>query len=924
MSDSKGETTAASRKKKPLPKGWKAYTESDTVPVWVTVARSIMVVAFCATIPMIIGIHEGRRLFWAACIAILPVFWVAGGFHLWRRICPLAVVSLFPKYLGFAGERRFTKSWLADHYFHMQFGLMIVALTLRLVATNGTIMALIAFIVFVIIAAITVNALYTGKTWCNYICPVGMVEKFYTEPSRVFANGAWAQPNSQCTPCTGCKKNCPDIDLEQGYWKEIDGQPRRTAYYSWPGLVFGFYFYYYLFAGNWTYYFSGIWTKENNQIERLFDSGFYFMDRIPVIVAAPLTLIAFCAFSYAIFSTGERLALAGALKGTADIEDETEKKAQTDDTRKLVRHRTLVFAGYVGFIIFYFYGGQPTIQRLPGWFGEIFAALVVIAATMIFIRRWGRTEEDFVKQRFAEKLLKRWTWGDKPKTQRWQDIVVVHEEREKNQAERLVAYKDSIREMVADGIVTPSEMSLLEGLRKQLGITEKQHRRVLGELNEEEQQLFDRNYQGSVELRLQQNQYRNSLENALLGAARAGRLLTSDELAALRTVHQADPEEEAELLEEFLADDGPVAELVARDAKELHKLADAHSAAWAGSGSGSGAEQFRFLAYICRWRATQRLDHALTLIVPLVDADLYQKLRKTGLRIAGPMKASLEPWTSMLEAIGDSPPPVMRPHVEAIKRFASCGEDSVETNGQEISLEPILALLDDISIYVRAATFDAISRRGDDEAVGKVLKDAVEDGNPLIRETVRSALSIPEGIDAGSEAAAAPTGGSSSVPPWFVKETRRTAFTTLDKMRLLRRISLFERLDPDDLEMMTAIVREEDFRDGENLIREGELDEKVYVIIEGEVEVWTNDVSGSRVVLDTNGSNTCVGEIDAFDRAPRKATITATRTTKVLAIEADAIKSLLATRPAVSRSVIELLLKRLQETFDTVKSGRAN
>ncbi len=477
----------APRKKKPAPKGWKAYTESDSVPLWVTAARTVMVVALCATIPMINGVHEGRRLFWAACIAILPVFWVAGGFHLWRRICPLAVISLIPKYLGFAGERKFTKSWLADHYFHMQFGLMIFALTLRLVATNGTIAALVGFLVFVIVAAIVINALYTGKTWCNYICPVGMVEKFYTEPSRVAMNGGWAQPNSQCSPCTGCKKFCPDIDMEQGYWKEMDDQPRRTAYYSWPGLVFGFYFYYYLFAGNWAYYFTGIWTKENNQVERLFDSGFYFMDGIPVIVAAPLTLIVCSALSYAVIAAGERIALAGALRGIDETGDEKEKEAEIEDTKKLVRHRTLIFAGFIGFIVFYFYGGQPTIQRLPGWFGEIFAALVVIAATLIFVRRWRRTEEEFVKQRFAEKLLKRWTWGDKPATDRWQDVVIVHEEREKHQAAQLAAYKETIREMVADGIVTPSEMSVLEGLRKQLGVTDKEHKRVLGELNEEEQ-----------------------------------------------------------------------------------------------------------------------------------------------------------------------------------------------------------------------------------------------------------------------------------------------------------------------------------------------------------------------------------------------------------------------------------------------------
>src|SRR5205814_10233883 len=43
--------------------------------------------------------------------------------------------------------------------------------------------------------------------------------------------------NSQCAPCVACKKHCPDIDLEQGYWKEASERPRRIAYFAWPGIV---------------------------------------------------------------------------------------------------------------------------------------------------------------------------------------------------------------------------------------------------------------------------------------------------------------------------------------------------------------------------------------------------------------------------------------------------------------------------------------------------------------------------------------------------------------------------------------------------------------------------------------------------------------------------------------------------------------
>jgi hypothetical protein len=75
--------------------------------------------------------------------------------------------------------------------------------------------------------------LYGGKTWCNFVCPVGLVEKIHTEPAKAAIGGG--ELTSQCAPCVACKKHCPDIDLEQGYWKEAAQTPRRVSYYAWPG-----------------------------------------------------------------------------------------------------------------------------------------------------------------------------------------------------------------------------------------------------------------------------------------------------------------------------------------------------------------------------------------------------------------------------------------------------------------------------------------------------------------------------------------------------------------------------------------------------------------------------------------------------------------------------------------------------------------
>jgi len=213
-------------------------------PRWVIAARVVMVLAFAATIPTVLSFEHGNRLVWTVCIAALPFFWMTFGYHLWRRICPLAVAGQIGRLFGAPGARKMG-DWMSKNYLLVQLGLMIAALSLRLTVTNGSAGGLAIFLGTVVLAAIVVSFVYGGKTWCNFVCPVGLVEKIYTEPVRS-ASGAANELTSQCAPCVACKKHCPDIDLEQGYWKEATERARRIAYFAWPGVVVAFYTYYYL------------------------------------------------------------------------------------------------------------------------------------------------------------------------------------------------------------------------------------------------------------------------------------------------------------------------------------------------------------------------------------------------------------------------------------------------------------------------------------------------------------------------------------------------------------------------------------------------------------------------------------------------------------------------------------------------------
>jgi len=151
----------------------------------------VAVPIFALLVPSLAG-----RFVWTVLIAGLPLFIVLAGYHRWRRICPLAFFAQIPARFNRSGKRR-APPWLEKNYYYVAFGVFFVSLWLRLNATNGNGYAIAIFFVTLSVAAIAVGFLYTGKTWCNFLCPVSFVEKIYTEP-----HGLRETANSQCRKCT--------------------------------------------------------------------------------------------------------------------------------------------------------------------------------------------------------------------------------------------------------------------------------------------------------------------------------------------------------------------------------------------------------------------------------------------------------------------------------------------------------------------------------------------------------------------------------------------------------------------------------------------------------------------------------------------------------------------------------------------------
>jgi hypothetical protein len=357
-------------------------------------------------------------------IFILMVF----GHEFWRRICPLSFLSQIPRALGIQRRRKVVdpvtgemrrevvaiteNSWLGRNHLYVQSGLFFLGLVLRILYINSDRTALGSFLILTILCAILVGYLYAGKSWCHYFCPMAPVQLVYTGPRSLLGSKALQQgtkapiTQSMCrtvnpqtgqeqSACVGCKAPCLDIDAEKTYWAELRKPGRRIVQYGYLGMVIAFYLYYFLYAGNWDYYFTGAWTHEEDQVARVFDTGFYIYGHalpIPKAIAVIITFAVLAAITYVIGLIAERLCRIFVVWKGRPISAEQ------------AQHVVFTLFTVVSFWTFFSYGARPSLNRLPHYPLLTFNALIVLVGSIWLYRTLRRTRGQYERESMVVSL----------------------------------------------------------------------------------------------------------------------------------------------------------------------------------------------------------------------------------------------------------------------------------------------------------------------------------------------------------------------------------------------------------------------------------------------------------------------------------------------------------------------------------------
>jgi CRP-like cAMP-binding protein len=131
--------------------------------------------------------------------------------------------------------------------------------------------------------------------------------------------------------------------------------------------------------------------------------------------------------------------------------------------------------------------------------------------------------------------------------------------------------------------------------------------------------------------------------------------------------------------------------------------------------------------------------------------------------------------------------------------------------------------------------------------------------------------------------------------------------TTIERVYFLKGVELFGALQGQDVLDIALAADEVDKAAGEEIVREGELDDSLYIVVSGTVGVYR----GNQMVAQLKEGEV-FGELALLDPAPRSATVRSVSDSTLLRVEREVFLDLLRANHEIAEGVTRMLARRLR------------
>ncbi|PZV15916.1 MAG: cyclic nucleotide-binding protein [Pseudanabaena sp.] len=902
----------------------------------------------------------GARLFWGIIVPLVIFMVLIFGHEAWRRICPLMFVSQIPRALGWQRRRRVVdpltnivrsepvtiskNSWLGRNSLYVQFGLLFLGLNVRLLFVNSDRLALGIFLCLTILVAVTIGFLYGGKSWCHYFCPMAPVQVVYTGPRGLLASEAHQNQESGITQsmcrtvdragkeksaCVSCQSPCFDIDAERSYWDGIYRSDRKFLYYSYLGLVIGFYAYFTLYSGNPNFLAGGVWD-ETDQFSMLLQPGFYISGQaipIPKIFAVPLTLTTTTLITYVIGRQIER------------SYKRYSKRHNLVLTASQIQHRAFTLCAFISFNLLFWMGVNPTLGWLPTFEQQFIGWMAVIASTLWFYRTFWRTSQMYARESLATSLRRQLSKlaFDFSKVLEGRSLADLKPDEvyvlaktlpELTHEKRVQMYKDVLKESLSAGNMnSSSSLEVFDLMRQQLDINEEEHNQILGEMGINDTQILSTSrqiiqenesrlgkYRRSLELMLQELVERNLPLNKLMQ-------LKEEQILIFRQEYNVTAQEEAAILAS-ICEQGSLLDSIAKDAyQKLQTLARyAHILQRAAD---LPTDVISLLVFKLQQQQRSLVIKLLRILEIFGDAPEAYTIAKdieslTHKGLAANILSDLlddetetPPWHDRL------PPKI----IEIFNSIKTVTELLLPPTSRESVFTVLIQLMEDPDALVRAASLYALKQIDMPKATEEaqhILRDP--HSHALLSEEAKSFIPIRQPASKRTSQNTSNKISSDNLATNLLSSDDNQVLDTFDKLLLLFRNSLFRPLQTDALAEIAkqSVIRI--YNTGEAIYQTGDIPKTIWAIVNGSVEIRSNGGDRHQLVKKITPNQT-IGQLEVLTQTPfTNLAIATSPQTLILVINAKVFMQALSEDPMYTQHLLISVSTSLQSMLSSQMS----
>lgn len=134
----------------------------------------------------------------------------------------------------------------------------------------------------------------------------------------------------------------------------------------------------------------------------------------------------------------------------------------------------------------------------------------------------------------------------------------------------------------------------------------------------------------------------------------------------------------------------------------------------------------------------------------------------------------------------------------------------------------------------------------------------------------------------------------------------------------LARAGIFQGIAPAAIAAVVSRLEPVEFPRGHQVFSEGDVGDRLYIIVAGKVKVGRRTFDGRESLLALMGPADMFGELALFDPGPRTSTVTALTDVQAMTMDRAALRMWIHQYPEIAAQLLQVLARRLRRTNDTM------